>query len=661
MGESIGSSVLLSTLILLPGCGTPAECEEVSWTLDLDGDGYAGDSVQLSCERPLTAAEAVGDCDDANSDVHPSAEDDCDGVDNDCDGVTDPDAETWYLDADGDGYGDSDRPVSVCGTRDGAVPNAEDCDDADDSAHPGATEVWYDGIDQDCAGDDDFDQDGDGFQSDTHGGDDCGDADAAVHPDAEEECNDGIDNDCDSSTLCERSGMVVADEMDGAFTDDDPETDYYGHVLAFVGDPDGDGDAEFAFAYRRAVDLDGDGRAWEELIGTRLLGQDAAGEASVDFLHETALEHNSHHPQSGPADYDVDGYDDLLIYRTPEDDGSSQDHGLYVYSGPVGAGTEPAHWSFRIVGSDQYIRPGERTGLGRGPSGAVLAAADSSAFAPHGGGAVGAVFSFELGTPESDTVLTDAATAVIWGRDTYERMGESVMWADLDGDGIDELVVGRGGTLDYGRDLEPGIGVFRGPLSGWISFKDHDHLLQDAESRADTDRRGLGFEGGAALDANGDGLDELFFGHGWYDDGDGQRGRAFLFDPATWTDSQVTTDDASLTLIMDRGMYGSGFPVAAADINCDGADDLLAAEADDETLEGQGQVYALYAPIPTGTIAATDADVTWFSPGEGDEFGSYLAAGDINGDGCDDVAITAIGYPRGLTEGAVYLGLGLGL
>ena len=36
--------------------------------------------------------------------------------------------------------------------------------------NPGASDLWYDGVDQDCAGDSDYDQDGDGGDSDQHGG-----------------------------------------------------------------------------------------------------------------------------------------------------------------------------------------------------------------------------------------------------------------------------------------------------------------------------------------------------------------------------------------------------------------------------------------------------------------------------------------------------------
>jgi predicted outer membrane repeat protein len=86
-------------------------------------------------------------------------------------------------DVDDDGFED----ISVGGT---------DCDDTDASVNPNATEIWYDGIDQDCDGGSDYDQDGDGYDSSVYGGDDCNDYDASVHVAATELWYDGIDQDC---------------------------------------------------------------------------------------------------------------------------------------------------------------------------------------------------------------------------------------------------------------------------------------------------------------------------------------------------------------------------------------------------------------------------------------------------------------------------------
>ncbi len=92
--------------------------------------------------------------------------------------LMDDDDTAGPTDADGDGH-DSD----------------DDCDDNDDTVYPGADEVPYDGVDQDCDGEDLADVDGDGHDAEEAGGGDCDDEDPETHPDAEELC-DGLDNDC---------------------------------------------------------------------------------------------------------------------------------------------------------------------------------------------------------------------------------------------------------------------------------------------------------------------------------------------------------------------------------------------------------------------------------------------------------------------------------
>ncbi|MEQ1567745.1 MAG: putative metal-binding motif-containing protein, partial [Myxococcota bacterium] len=96
----------------------------------------------------------------------------------------------------------------------------QDCDDADPLVHPNQVDAWYDGVDSDCGGDDDFDQDADGHPVPDAGGDDCDDRDPAVSPSTAEVPYDGIDQDCDPAT--------PDDDLDGdgfGFVDDCDDTD----------------------------------------------------------------------------------------------------------------------------------------------------------------------------------------------------------------------------------------------------------------------------------------------------------------------------------------------------------------------------------------------------------------------------------------------------
>ena len=185
---------------------------------DTDGDGYGDGSQPVhSCAIPASHTEDGGDCDDADPLTHPGADEVCDGEDDDCDGETDEGVMgLYFLDADGDGYGDPQIGREACAPPDGYVTSGTDCDDGNDQIHPDATEVCDD-ADNDCDGgaDEDLtftyyrDADGDGFgnaEVSTQAcaasaefvatSSDCDDGDPTVHPGATELCN-GQDDDCD--------------------------------------------------------------------------------------------------------------------------------------------------------------------------------------------------------------------------------------------------------------------------------------------------------------------------------------------------------------------------------------------------------------------------------------------------------------------------------
>jgi hypothetical protein len=153
----------------------------VSWSSDLDGEFDAGSAdssgtlfFQYDALSPgehvvtLTVDDRCGNLTEASVAVEIQVDDDADGFI----------AEPW----------------------------GDDCDDDSSFVHPGATEVAYDGIDQDCDGFDLTDIDGDGYDSDLVGGDDCDDTNIAINPGAIDLPYDGIDQDCSGTDAIDLDG-----------------------------------------------------------------------------------------------------------------------------------------------------------------------------------------------------------------------------------------------------------------------------------------------------------------------------------------------------------------------------------------------------------------------------------------------------------------------
>ena len=134
-----------------------------------------------------------------------------------------------YTDLDGDGY------VSI-------FEGGNDCDDDNPSIYPGAEEIPYDGIDQDCTGSDLLDADRDGYDAVEYGGTDCDDDNPAIHPGALEIAGDGIDQDCDggdnTSTIIDDieepescDDMDCANDCDNCSREEEIETECPGGTI----------------------------------------------------------------------------------------------------------------------------------------------------------------------------------------------------------------------------------------------------------------------------------------------------------------------------------------------------------------------------------------------------------------------------------------------
>ena len=175
------------------------------------------------------------DCNDLRADAYPGGADIWyDGHDDDCAGDNDFDADNdcymWDVDTNSVKYQDFLETYHPTGapwlTANGGLCDEvwDDCLDQENPAayafvqpstvYPGAPDTYYDGIDSDCACDNDFDADGDGVMPDGYDNEfaefnidwgcnlvelagDCNDNDADTAPGNLERLGDGADSDCD--------------------------------------------------------------------------------------------------------------------------------------------------------------------------------------------------------------------------------------------------------------------------------------------------------------------------------------------------------------------------------------------------------------------------------------------------------------------------------
>jgi len=584
-----------------------------TWYTDADGDGYGDPTTGVeACEPEDGQVDNADDCNDGSDAANPDADEVCDTVDNDCDGNIDEpdaiDAATWYADSDGDGYGDLTTATFACDAPTDHVGNGLDCDDADSTSNPGATEI----------------------------------------------CGDGADNDCDGTpNECELTGdydpSLATAELQG------PSGSSAGYALAIAGDVDGDGATDLLIgAYRYDHATVDDGGAFlvsGPVSGTLDLSSDATatltGEARGDQAGFSV---------AGIGDADGDGYDDIIVGANGYESASATRNqgAVYLLQGPLSGDIDLGSADARFTGGALTDFAGYASaGVGDVDSDGTVDFLVGAYAEDSAGTSAGAAYI--VSGAISGAVASTGATATVLGDNAGDELGFAVAGGgDTNGDGTADLIIGARYNEDGGASNGGSAYIFHGPVSGSLTGADAEGQVQGDVSSAQA-----GFSVSLAGDLDNDGYDDVVVGAPGASSSTGEV--YVVLGPVT---GDITASSADATLTGEATGDQAGRSITnAGDLDGDGAHDLvIGAYSHDTGGNNAGVAYLLHGPI-SGTVDLSTADARFDGDAKSQTGGSSLASGaDVTGDSLDDVLIGAPGDDSADTDaGAAWVWAGLGL
>ncbi|GGM98161.1 hypothetical protein GCM10010967_34970 [Dyadobacter beijingensis] len=224
-------------------------------------------------------------------------------------------------------------------------------------------------------------------------------------------------------------------------------------------------------------------------------------------------------------------------------------------------------------------------------------------------------------------------------------MGTSLASAgDVNGDGYADILIGCQ-RCDFGQNNEGGVFIYHGSKDG--IGNSYASLLESNQVEG-----WFGTAVASAGDVNGDGYSDIVIGCYTFDNGQVDEGHAFIYQGGA---EGVGTNE-SVFVTNNKASAQMGLSVASAgDVNGDGYSDVIVGAPTYDNGEASEGVAFVYKGSATGL---NTANYNILQKNQANSYfgGSVASAGDINGDGYDEVIVGAKEYTDGHTnEGAAFI------